>query len=160
MPQPDKSYQRATRIPQSRPLICLQSTSRTGRPYECLKAARSFAYNRQVAPAGHTNTLKPPAHLPTTDKSHRQAIRIPQSCPLNCLQPTSRTGRPYECLKAARSFAYNRQVAPAGHTNTSKPPAHLPTTGQVVPAGHTNTSKPPAHLPTTDKSNRQAIRIP
>ena len=138
LPTTDKSHRQAIRIPQSCPLICLNRTSRTGGPHEYLKAAGSFAYNRQVEPAGHTNTLKPPVQLPQPDKSIWQAIRILQNRPLICLNRTSRTGRPYEYLKAARSIAHNRQVASAGHTNTSKPPAHLPQ---------------------PDKSNRRAIRI-
>ena len=160
LPQSHQTHRQAIRIPQSSRLECLNRTSRTGRPHEYLKAARSFASTGQVAPAGHTNTSKLLPQMPPTDKSYRrairipqssrleclqpdksnrQAIRIPQSCPLNRLNRTSQSGRPYEYHKAARSFAYNRQVAPAGHTNTSKLPAHLPQ---------------------PDQSYRRAIRIP
>ena len=82
--------------------------------------------------ADPTNTSKLPAQLPQSDKSRRQAqrilkssqserlkrpsrfrkaIRIPQSCPLNCLNQTSPDGRPYEYFKVPGSYALNARSA-------------------------------------------------
>ena len=171
------------RIAGSSRLNCLNHTRRIDRPFEYLKVPDLNASTGQVEPAGHTNTTKFPAHLPTTgqvvpaghsntskflpqlpptDKSNRQAIRILQSRPLNCLNRTSRTGGPYEYFKAARSFAYNRTSRTGGpyeyfkaarsiaYNRTSRtggPHEYFKTARsfaynrQVVPAGHTNTSK-------------------
>ena len=123
------------RIAGSSRLDYLNHTRRIDRPFEYLKVPDLNASTGQVVPAGHTNTSKPPAHLPTIDQSNRRATRILQSSCLKCLQPTSRTGGPHEYLKAARSIASNNPAAPAGHTNTSK---FLP------------------QLLSTDKSRRQA----
>ncbi len=160
LPQSHQTHRQAIRIPQSSRLECLNRTSRTGRPHEYLKAARSFASTGQVAPAGQTNTSKLPAHLPQPDKSHRQAIRIPQSSCLKCLQPTSRTGGPFEYLKVPDLNAYNRTSRTGRPYEYLKAARSIASIGQVNLAGHTNTTKLPAHLPTTDKSHRQAIRIP
>jgi len=133
-----KSSRQATRIPESRPHKCLSSSSRKGRPNEYLKEARTSASEVQVEEKGQTNTKKPPAQVPLKSKSNRQAIRIPESCPHECLSSPSRKGRPHEYEKAAR-------------TSASKP--------QVGRAGHTNTRKLPAQVPLKFKSNRQATRI-
>ena len=139
MPLLHQSYRKATRIPQSFPFLCLCSTSRTGRPYEYLKAFHSYASTSPVAAAGHTNTSKLPVHMPLPHQPLRQATRTLQSFPFLCLFSTSRTGRPYEYLKAFHSYA-------------SAPP--------VVPEGHTNTPKFSISMPLLHQSYRKAIRIP
>ena len=126
MPLRFKSKRRAKRIRKSRPHKCLSSPSRTGRPYEYQKAARTSASQVQVGRVGQTNTKKPPARLPLNLKSEGQAIRIPESCPHECLSSTSRKGGPDEYQKAARTSASEVQVGPAGYTNTRKPPAQVP----------------------------------
>ena len=120
MPQKHKSNRQATRIPKSSRRKCLRTPSRTGRPYEYLKAPGTNASEAQVEPAGHTNTQKLQAQMPPHPKSNRQAPRIPQSSRHKRLRTSSRTGRPLEYLKAPGTNASEAQVEPAGHTNTSK----------------------------------------
>ena len=158
VPQTGKPDRQAIRIPQSSQCECLKIPSRTGRLNEYLKA---------------------PVRVPRTGKSHRQAQRILQSIQCECLEPTSRTGRPNEYPKASvrvprtgksyrrakripqssRASASNRQVVPAGHTNTSK----LQCERLKIPS---RTGRPyeylkaPVQMPQKPKSYRQAKRIP
>ena len=64
--------------------------------------------------------------MPLKSKSNRQAIRIPENRPHECLSSTSRKGRPNEYPKAARTSASQAQVGRVGQTNTRKPLAQVP----------------------------------
>ena len=139
MPLLHQSYRKAIRILQSFPFLCLYLTCCSGRPYEYLKAFHSYTSAPPVVPEGHTNTSKLSISMPLPHLLQRQAIRIPQSFPFLYLCSTSRTGRPFEYLKASRSYASATPAAPAGHTNTSK---------LSIP------------MPLLHQSYRKAIRIP
>ena len=126
MPLHPLPRRQAPRIPQSSRHKCLRSSSRTGRPYEYLKAPVSYASTSLAEKAGHTNTSKSQVQMPPHLKSNRQATRIPKSSRHKCLRSSSRTGRPYEYLKAPVSYASTSLAEKAGHTNTQKLQAKMP----------------------------------
>ena len=116
----------APRILQSSRLLCLNLPCRSGRPYEYFKAPGSYASTYPAAPAGPTNTPKLQVHMPLLALPLRQAIRIPQSSRLLCLNLPCRSGRPHEYPKAPDSYASTQLAAPEGHTNTPKLQTHMP----------------------------------
>ena len=59
LPQNPMSHRRATRIPKSSRLNCLQVPCRAGRPHEYLKAPRPNASRSQVEPAGKKTHMTP-----------------------------------------------------------------------------------------------------
>ena len=123
VPRTGKSHRQAQRILQSIQCECLEPTSRTGRPNEYPKASvrvprtgksyrrakripqssRASASNRQVEPASHTKAKRIPQSS-RASASNRQVVPAghTNTSKLQCerLKIPSRTGRPYEYLKA------------------------------------------------------------